>query len=116
MKTSAVVLTLLFSVPAFADSGSNQSTNQVWITDVIIVSPESLDHIVKGSVLIENGRIARVERSKRPKRTAGAAVVSGKGQYLIPGLIDSHVHLASVPGMSFDQSGSKQEMVQEYFK
>jgi hypothetical protein len=43
-------------------------------------------------------------------------VVSGKGQYLIPGLIDSHVHLASVPGMSFDQNEGKQKMIQEYFK
>jgi imidazolonepropionase-like amidohydrolase len=116
MKISAVSLTLLFSVLAFADSGSNQSANQVWITDVIIVSPESLDHIVKGSVLIENGRIARVERSKKAKKPAGATVVSGNGQYLIPGLIDSHVHLASVPGMSFDQSDGKQEMVREYFQ
>jgi imidazolonepropionase-like amidohydrolase len=115
MNKSAVVLTLLFSALAFADSGSSQ-TNQVWITDVIIVSPENLDHIGKGSVLIENGRIARVERSKKPKKPAGAMVVSGNGQYLIPGLIDSHVHLASVPGMSFDQSEGKREMVQDYFK
>ena len=54
MKTSAVALILLFSLLAFADSGSNQSANRVWITDVTIVSPESLDHIGKGSVLIEN--------------------------------------------------------------
>jgi len=116
MKTSAIVSTLLFSVLALADSGSNQSANRVWITDVTIVSPESLDHIGKGSVLIENGRIARVERNQRAKKPAGAMVVSGKGQYLIPGLIDSHVHLASVPGMSFDQNEGKQKMIQEYFK
>src|ERR1017187_9893870 len=108
MKTSAVALMLLFSVLALADSGSNQSANdqsanQVWITDVIIISPESLDHIGKGSVLIENGRIAKVERSEKAKKPAGATIISGNGQYLIPGLIDSHVHLASVPGMSFDQ-------------
>jgi imidazolonepropionase-like amidohydrolase len=116
MKTSAIVLALLFSVLASADSGSNQSADRLWITDVIIVSPESLDHVGKGSVLIENGRIARVERNQRAKKPAGAAVFSGKGQYLIPGLIDSHVHLASVPGMSFDQNEGKQEVVQEYFK
>jgi imidazolonepropionase-like amidohydrolase len=116
MKTSTIALTLLFSVLAFADSESNQSPNRVWITDVIIVSPESLDHIEKGSVLIENGRIARVDRNQSAKRPAGATVVSGQGQYLIPGLIDSHVHLASVPGMTFDQGVSKQKMVEEYFK
>ena len=116
MKTSAIALTLLFSLLAFADSGSNQSANRVWITDVLIVSPESLDHVERGSVLIENGRIAKVERSKKAKKPEGATVVDGNGQYLIPGLIDSHVHLASVPGMTFDQSAGKREMVQEYFK
>jgi imidazolonepropionase-like amidohydrolase len=116
MKISAPVLVLLLTVLAIADSRSNQSPNKVWITDVIIVSPESIDHIGKGSVLIENGRITRVERSQKARNPVGATVVSGNGQYLIPGLIDSHVHLASVPGMSFDQSDGKQKMVQEYFK
>lgn len=116
MKTSALILTLLFSLLALADSRSNQSTNKVWITDVMIVSPESLDHIGNGSVLIEDGRITRVDRNQKAKPPAGATVVSGNGQYLIPGLIDSHVHLASVPGMSFDQSDGKQKMVLEYFK
>lgn len=116
MKISAVLPTLLFSVLAFADSGPSQSPNRVWITDVVILSPERLDHIEKGSVLVENGRITRVERNQRAKKPVGATVVSGDGQYLIPGLIDSHVHLASVPGMPFEQSQSKQEMVKEYFK
>ena len=116
MKTSVIAFTLLLSVLAFADSGPNQSANRVWITDVIIVSPESLDHIEKGSVLIVNGRIAKVERGKKVRKTSGTTLVSGNGQYLIPGLIDSHVHLASVPGMSFDQSEGKQKMVQEYFQ
>jgi imidazolonepropionase-like amidohydrolase len=116
MKTFAVVLASLFSTLAFADSGLDRSANRVWITDVVIVSPESLDHIGNGSALIEDGRIARVERSKKAKRPAGATVVSGHGQYLIPGLIDSHVHLASIPGMSFDQSEGHQKMVQDYFQ
>jgi imidazolonepropionase-like amidohydrolase len=118
MKTSAIALTLLFSVLAFADSKANQDPGPIWITEVVIVSPESLDHVEKGSVLVENGRIARVERGEKSKTKppAGVTVVSGNGQYLIPGLIDSHVHLAAVPGMSFDQSESKQKMVEEYFK
>ena len=116
MKISAILLTLLFLVLAFADSGSDQSANRIWITDVMVVSPENLDHIEKANVLIEDGRIARVERNQNAKTPAGATVVDGKGQYLIPGLIDSHVHLANVPGMSFDQSQGKQEMVERYFK
>jgi len=94
MKLFAVVFVLLFSVAACAGSASNQGTNRIWIIDVTIVSPESLDHIVEGNVLIEDGRIVSVERRKGTKKPAGATVVSGKGQFLIPGLIDSHVHLS----------------------
>jgi imidazolonepropionase-like amidohydrolase len=114
MKRSPILFAL-FTMLAFAGAAANENENRTWITDVIIVSPESLDRIQKGSVLIENGRIARVERGDTAK-PAGTTVVSGNGQYLIPGLIDSHVHLAMVPGMSFEQSEVKHELVQEYFK
>jgi len=103
-----------FSVVAVGDS--NQASSRTWITNVTIISPEKLEHIEKGSVLIDNGHIVSVERKKGAKKPAGARVVSGKGQFLIPGLIDSHVHLASIPGMSFDQSETKKEMFKHYFQ
>jgi len=116
MKIFTVVFTSLLSVAALAVSASAQAAGRTWITDVTIISPENLDHIERGSVLIENGRIARVERKKKAKKTAGATVVSGKGQFLIPGLIDLHVHLALVPGMDFTQPLGKPEMIKKYFK
>jgi imidazolonepropionase-like amidohydrolase len=120
MKFFALVFMLLSSVAAFAGSVSNQRTSRIWITDVTIVSPENLDHIVEGNVVIEDGRIVSVERRKGTKKPAGAIVVSGKGQFLIPGLIDSHVHLASIPGvqyeMSFGRDAAKSVMINEYLK
>ncbi len=116
MKIFAVLFTSLVSVAGLAASASGQAAERTWITDVTIISPENLDHAEKGSVLIENGRIARVERKNKAKKTAGATVVSGKGQFLIPGLIDSHVHLAVVPGVNFTQPEGKPEMIRQYFK
>jgi imidazolonepropionase-like amidohydrolase len=115
MKIFAILLTLLLSVVGFADSASGQA-DRTWITDVTIISPENLDHIEKGSVLIENGRIVRIERKKGAKTPGGATLVSGKGQFLIPGLIDSHVHLAAVPGVDFTQPQGKPAMIKAYFK
>jgi len=111
----------LLSVVAFSGPASGQQdAGRIWITDVTIVSPENLGHIAEGNVLIESGRIVRVEHGKGTKKPAGAAAVSGKGEFLIPGLIDSHVHLASVPGMqietSFEPDAAKPAMVREYFK
>lgn len=94
-----------------------ETSNRTWITDVYIVSPENLDHIEKGSVLIEDGRIAQVDHNAHAKAPAGATIIDGGGQFLIPGLIDSHVHVASVPGLDFDQEGGKnQAMVDTYFR
>jgi imidazolonepropionase-like amidohydrolase len=118
MKLFAITFALLLPVAAVGQAG--QAPDRTWITDVSIISSERLDHIEKGSVLIENGRIVSVERGNGAKKPAGATVVSGKGQFLIPGLIDSHVHLAFIPGMSpdasFGKADGKPPMVQEYFK
>ena len=58
MKPILLSACLLFCSPAFA-SGA------IWISNVKLVSPERLDRIEAGSVLIENGRIAAVERGTR---------------------------------------------------
>ena len=116
----AIIFASFLPVAAIAQPAPNQKADRTWITDVTIISPEKLDHIEKGSVLIENGHIVRVERGKGAKKPAGATVVSGEGQFLIPGLIDSHIHLASVPGMrpevNFGPAEGKPAWIKEYFK
>ena len=98
MKVFPWVLAPLLSVMALVGRFSNDSVpRRIWITDVTIVSAENLAHLDKGSVRIEKERIARVERKASSKPPAGAMVISGQGGFLIPGLIDSHVHLASIP-------------------
>src|SRR6266566_7700921 len=119
MKIFSFLCVLLLPVAAIAQPSPNQAPDRTWITDVRIISPEKLDHIEKGSVLIENGRIVRVDRNKGAKKPAGATVVSGEGQFLIPGLIDSHVHLASIPGLkpeiAFGPPEAKPAWIKEYF-
>src|SRR2546423_10463668 len=97
MRISHFVLVATLSIPAAAQRAPSSVSARIWISNVSIVSPERLDRIEKGSVLIENGRIGRVVRGTHTKAPAGATVVYGEGRYLIPGLIDSHVHLESVP-------------------
>src|SRR5580704_6966502 len=116
MRIFLPLLASLLPMAAIAQPSPNQAPGRTWITDVRIISPEKLDHLEKGSVLIENGRIVRVERKTGAKKPAGATVVSGEGQFLIPGLIDSHVHLASVPGMNSLEPGGEQEMIKAYFR
>jgi imidazolonepropionase-like amidohydrolase len=121
MGVFSSVLVLLFAVAAFAGPASNDPVSRrIWITDVTIVSPENLAHLERGSVLIENERIVRVERKAKAKPPADATVVSGGGGFLIPGLIDSHVHLASVPGVAPEQNlnpdAAHAAMLADYYK
>ncbi len=72
MKRFAILFVMLFVAAGLAGQTSKQAVNgtaanrttanQTWIADVTIVSPENLDHVGKGSVLIEDDRIVRVER------------------------------------------------------
>jgi len=120
MRIFPLLFALFLPVAAIAQSSPNQAPDRTWITDVRIISPENLGRIEKGSVLIEDGRIARVERKTGAQKPTDATVVSGEGQFLIPGLIDSHVHLASIPGMSpevnFGPVEAKPTWIKEYFK
>src|SRR5690349_11677592 len=66
MKTLASLVTLFLSAVAFAGSASKKpEPSRIWIADATIISPENLNHVEKGSVLIENGRIKRVERNPK---------------------------------------------------
>ena len=50
-----------------------------------------------GTVLIEGQRIKSIGSAERPMRIPrGARVIDGRGKYVIPGLIDAHVHLVHV--------------------
>ncbi|MFO1253273.1 MAG: hypothetical protein U1E77_19570 [Inhella sp.] len=50
------------------------------------------------SVLVARGRIVRVAPQIRAPR--GAQVIDGRGRFLLPGLIDAHVHVWDTPELS----------------
>jgi imidazolonepropionase-like amidohydrolase len=121
MRVFPLVLALVLAAAAFDGPVSNEPTShRIWITDVTIVSPENLSALARGSVLIENDRIVRIEKKPRVKPPAGATVVSGGGGFLIPGLIDSHVHLASIPGLTLELTlnpdAGHRGMLADYYK
>ena len=81
------------------------------ISNVTVVSPERAAPLEHAYVRILDGKIA--ELSERPLR--GEMQIDGTGRFLIPGLIDSHVHLAVAPGfpsgMTAKQAAAHPEIV-----
>jgi hypothetical protein len=61
------------------------------ITNPNILSPDAGLMVPNQTVIIESGMITAVSNS--PSIPDNAKVVNGKGKYLIPGLVDSHIHL-----------------------
>ena len=76
------------------------------ISDVTVISPERLAPLEHAYVRIADGRIAEV--SGQPLQ--GDLKVDGRNKFLIPGLIDSHTHLGSVPGMLLPQRAAHQDV------
>ena len=76
------------------------------IDHVTIVSPERLSPMRDATVVIRDDRIVSITRHPSSNFVRGpetTEVIDGKGLYLAPGLIDSHVHTSGVPGMSPEQ-------------
>jgi imidazolonepropionase-like amidohydrolase len=88
----------------------------VWIRDVTLVSPERGAPLRHAHVLIRGGRIAWVGKSVPPALPAGVREIDGTGRFLVPGLIDGHVHLAGIPGMTDQQVAAMPAVAQAYFR
>jgi imidazolonepropionase-like amidohydrolase len=82
------------------------------IEDVTLISPERPSPVAHTSVVIRNGRIAAIARDL----VAGppATRIDGRGRFLIPGLIDSHVHVGDMTLLDDDAAEAHPELVQAY--
>ena len=88
------------------------SAADLQIEHVTIVSPERGSPMRDALVRVHDGRIVAI--SKSGGATAASkpnTVINGSGLFLAPGLIDSHVHLGAIPGMTPDQEALHPDIV-----
>jgi imidazolonepropionase-like amidohydrolase len=83
-----VLILMALGLPTPCSFSQNSSTRQL-IRDVRVFDGERV--VEHRSVLIENGKIAQV--GDATMKAPGAEVIEGQGRTLMPGLIDSHVHI-----------------------
>jgi hypothetical protein len=91
MKNVPLVLLLAFAanVAAAAD---------LLIEHVTVISPEQAQPLADRSVLIRDGRIVSVGQ-QRVAAKPDARKIDGRGKFLTPGLMDSHVHASDSAGI-----------------
>jgi imidazolonepropionase-like amidohydrolase len=74
------------------------------IEHVTIVSPERSGEMHDAVVRVHDGRIVSISNASNASAPASTGtLIDGRGMFLTPGLIDSHVHLGEIPGMRSDQ-------------
>ena len=82
------------------------------IEHVAIVSPERGTPMRDALIRVHDGRIVDIRSAggATARSRKGADVIDGSGLFLTPGLIDSHVHLGDIPGMTPEQEARHPEI------
>lgn len=80
---------------ARAQPARPQEESPRFIVDVTVVDVEAGALLSSRTVALVGERIASVLPSAEAEVPDGASVVDGRGRFLIPGLVDAHVHLSA---------------------
>jgi len=99
MNGRAMVAQALRTLLLSAACLGTASAADLVIENVAIVSPELPRASAPRHVLIRDGRIASI--SDKPITDSKAQRLNGRGKFLTPGIMDSHVHVSDAVGLPF---------------
>lgn len=97
MKKFTFLLLFVVNVAANIAASPVESREETVVAFVnVSVVPMDAERVLSNqTVIVRNGLIAEIGDAKRVKVPGGAQRIDGAGKFLIPGLIDMHVHLMS---------------------
>jgi len=88
----------MMAVLAVVPSAAQAPRGQAIAFEHVTVVPMDRERVLAGyTVVVRSGRIAAMGPDGSIRIPRGAVRVDGHGRYLMPGLVDLHVHLASNP-------------------
>jgi imidazolonepropionase-like amidohydrolase len=94
MKTRlTLLLRILGVIPLCPINAAAQPPQQLALTNATLIDVRSGERRPATTVVVEGNRIVLVAPSASVILPAGATVIDAAGKYLMPGLIDTHVHL-----------------------
>ena len=97
MKPPSLFLSLLIvSLLSFLTVAQPSTSKSVTAFVNVNVIPMDRDRVLKDqTVIVRDGKIAEIGDAAKIKVPKEAQRIDGRGQYLIPGLMDMHTHLFS---------------------
>ncbi|MDQ4123894.1 MAG: amidohydrolase family protein [Acidobacteriota bacterium] len=90
----AVILPFLIAIGSYA-----QTAPVTAITGATLVNPNGKPPIADAVVLVQNGRIIRIGTRQNVQIPKDATIIDARGKWIIPGLVDSHVHFFQSGGL-----------------
>ncbi|MDE0897439.1 MAG: amidohydrolase family protein [Longimicrobiales bacterium] len=93
---NTLVVAVFVIVIAFPPNATAQS-NDLLVENVTVIDGTGRPAMENRHVLVQAGRIVRVSRTEIDA-PSGTQRIDGRGKYLIPGLMDMHIHLTGARG------------------
>ena len=94
----SIWLSLAFVVSLAISLGAQSTSNGVLIlTNANVIDGLGSDVLMNATVVVRDGRIEQVAEGPSGPSAVDMKVIDLKGKYLLPGLIDAHVHLSGIP-------------------
>jgi hypothetical protein len=89
------------------------AAHELRIEHVTIVSPDRSAPLRDASIKVIDDRVtAIVHGSLPPDGSSKADIIDGRGLYVIPGLIDSHVHTSDPPGIDNSHEATREQIAE----
>ena len=106
MPSRAIVSGVVVMLLAVAGCAGEQAAldGSVAFVDVNVVPMDREQILEHQTVVIGNGRIAKMGPSSEIEAPSGAQRIDGRGQFLIPGLVEMHTHPVAPPYLRPDVS------------
>lgn len=116
-RKSFTLVLFLFVTGCTGETKSLFIKNGNFIENITVISVNNENRIkpFKGFVVTENDKVIYVGKT-RPSLKGFFLTINGNGKYIIPGLIDSHVHLANIGGLNSEYRKKYPSLVKEYFE
>lgn len=112
MRNSLTFCVLVLSLLCPGAGRARTTEDETLITNVTVISPERAAPLAHSVVVIRDGKIAGIGADL----AAGgrAKVIDGQGGFLIPGLIDSHVHVGNQGPLDDDAIDKHPDLLKAY--
>ncbi|MDE0769355.1 MAG: amidohydrolase family protein [Opitutaceae bacterium] len=99
ISTRSIVASLIVLTSSCSQNEQLQATATTAYSNAYIIDGRGGEPIVKGTLVVENGKLVAVGPSNEISVPNGATTVDLAGKFIIPGMINAHGHVGNVKGL-----------------